>query len=189
MVEFIGSYTDPRYIELIMSLGTEIDLTIYLARADIAKYRELRAFFGCLVRVLEYLYKQNVRYKDIKPGNILVYSRNMLFTDFGLLFDFADADSSTTVSIVNGITSRYCTPEIAALEPRNTSSDIWSLGIIFLEIITVLKGKTVEFVYEFLELYRTRLKTVRINRAALVELIAEIEEIESIADNRALEWV
>lgn len=30
-------------------------------------------------------------------------------------------------------------------EPRNTSSNIWSLGVVFLEMIIVLKGKTVEY--------------------------------------------
>ena len=189
VVEFVGSYTDPRYIGLIISPVAEMDLSTYLARADTAKYWELRTFFGCLARALEYLHEQNVRHKDIKPGNILVYGGNVLFTDFGLSFDFTNADSSTTVSMVNGMTSRYCAPEVAALEPRNTSSDIWSLGVVFLEMITVLKGKAVEFVYEFLELHGTRLKTVRTNRAALVELMAELQEIESMADNRALEWV
>ncbi|KAL8634716.1 MAG: hypothetical protein Q9228_007706, partial [Teloschistes exilis] len=189
VVEFVGSYTDPRYIGLIMSPVAEMDLSTYLARADKAMYRELRTFFGCLTRALQYLHEQNVRHKDIKPGNILVHGGNVLFTDFGLSFDFTDADSSTTVSMVNGMTSRYCAPEVAALEPRNTSSDIWSLGVVFLEMIAVLKGKTVEFVYEFLELHGTRIKTVRANPTALVELIAELQEIESIADNRALEWI
>ena len=107
-----------------MSLVTEIDLSTYLARADTAKYKELRTFFSYLARVLEFLYKYNVRYKDIKPSNILVYRRNILFTNFGLLFDFIDADGSTTVSIVNRITRRYYAPEVAALKPRNTASNI-----------------------------------------------------------------
>ncbi|KAI4095768.1 MAG: hypothetical protein L6R37_007032 [Teloschistes peruensis] len=189
VVEFVGSYTDPRYIGLLMSAVAEMDLSTYLARADKAMYRELRTFFGCLTRALQYLHEQNVRHKDIKPGNILVYGGNVLFTDFGLSFDFTDADSSITVSMVNGMTSEYCAPEVAALESRNTSSDIWSLGVVFLEMMAVLKGKTVEFVYEFLELHGTRIKTVRANPTALVELIAGLQEIESIADNRALEWI
>lgn len=107
-----------------MSPVTEIDLSTYLARADIAKYRELRTFFSYLARVLEFLYKYNVRYKDIKPGNILVHRGNVLFTDFGLLFNFTDADGSTTVSMVNRMTRRYYAPKVAALKPRNTASNI-----------------------------------------------------------------
>ncbi|KAL2050827.1 hypothetical protein ABVK25_008888 [Lepraria finkii] len=189
VVEFVGSYTDPRYMGLIMSPVADMDFSTYLAQADPAKHRELRTFFGCLARALEFLHEQNVRHKDIKPGNILVHGGNVLFTDFGLSFDFTDADGSTTVSMVNGMTPRYCAPEVAAHEPRNTASDIWSLGVVFLEMITVLKGKTVEFIYEFLKRHGSRSGFVRTNSAALRELIAELEETGSISDNRALEWV
>ncbi|KAL8909888.1 MAG: hypothetical protein Q9171_004801 [Xanthocarpia ochracea] len=189
VVEFVGSYTDPRYIGLIMSPVAEMDLSTYLARADTAIFCELRTFFGCLARALAFLHEQNVRHKDIKPGNILVHRGNVLFTDFGLSFDFADVNSSTTVSMVNGMTPRYCAPEVAALEPRNTSSDIWSLGVVFLEMITVLKGKTVEFVYEFLERHGNQQKYVRTNSAALDELITELKKSGSISDNQALEWI
>ncbi|KAK3171443.1 hypothetical protein OEA41_003527 [Lepraria neglecta] len=189
VVEFVGSYTDPRYMGLIMSPVADMDFSTYLARADTAKHGELRTFFGCLARALEFLHEQNVRHKDIKPGNILVHGGNVLFTDFGLSFDFADADGSTTVSMVNGMSPRYCAPEVAALESRNTASDIWSLGVVFLEMITVLKGKTVEFIYEFFKRHGSRSDFVRTNSAALLELIAELEETGSISDNRALEWV
>jgi serine/threonine protein kinase/TolA-binding protein len=189
VVEFVGSYTDPRYMGLIMSPVAEMDLSTYLARADTAKYGELRTFFGCLARALEFLHEHNVRHKDIKPGNILVHRGNVLFTDFGLSFDFTDADGSTTVSMVNGMTRRYCAPEVAALEPRNTASDIWSLGVVFLEMIAVLKGKTVEFMYEFFKRHGSRQDFVRTNRAGLLELVAELEETGNISDNRTLEWV
>ena len=124
MIEFIGSYTDPKYIELIISSIIEIDLSTYLTRADTAKHRELRIFFSCLARALEFLYKQKVRHKNIKPRNILVYNKNILFTDFGLLFNFIDTDSSTTINMVNRITPKYYTPKVAAFKPRNTTSDI-----------------------------------------------------------------
>ena len=189
VVEFVGSYTDARYIGLIMSPIAEMDFSTYLARADPAKHGELRTFFGCLARALEFLHGQKVRHKDIKPGNILVRGGNVLFTDFGLSFDFTDADGSTTVSMVNGMTPRYCAPEVAALEPRNTASDIWSLGIVFLEMITVLKGKTVEFMYEFFKRHGSRQNFVRTNRAALLELVAELQETGNMSDNRTLEWV
>jgi len=38
VVEFVGSYTDPRYMGLIMSPVAEMDLSTYLARADTAKH-------------------------------------------------------------------------------------------------------------------------------------------------------
>ena len=131
---------------LIMSPVAEMDLSTYLKRADTLKHQELRTFFGCLARALEFLHKQNVRHKDTKPGNILVDGGKVLFTDFGLSFDFTDVNGSTTLSMVNGITPRYCAPEVAMQERRNTSSDVWSLGVVFLEMIVVLKGKTIDYI-------------------------------------------
>ena len=189
VVEFVGSYTDPKFIGLIMSPVAEMDLSAYLTGADTSKHRELRTFFGCLVRALEFLHKRNVRHKDIKPGNILVNGGHVLFTDFGLSFDFTDANGSTTLSMVNGMTPRYCAPEVAMQEPRNTTSDIWSLGVVFLEMIVVLKGKTVRYIDDFFAQHGSQQAYVRTNPAALPELVAELEVVGSKSDDRALEWI
>jgi tetratricopeptide (TPR) repeat protein len=189
VVEFVGSYTDPKYMGLIMSPVADMDLSTYLARAKSAIYGELRTFFGCLTRALEFLHEHNIRHKDIKPSNILVHGGNVLFTDFGLAFDFADKGGSTTVSMVNGMTPRYCAPEVANHEPRNTSSDIWSLGVVFLEMTAVLKGKTVEYVYDFLKEHGSRQAFVRTNPTGTEALIAELKETGSPTSNAALGWV
>ena len=189
VVEFVGSYTDPKYMGLIMSPVAEMDLSTYLKRADRLKHQELRTFFGCLARALEFLHEQNIRHKDIKPGNILVDGGKVLFTDFGLSFDFTDANGSTTLSMVNGMTPRYCAPEVAMQERRNTSSDVWSLGVVFLEMIVVLKGKTMGYIDEFFEQHGSQQAYVRTNYAAFVELVAELKAVGNISDNRALEWI
>jgi tetratricopeptide (TPR) repeat protein len=189
VVEFVGSYTDARYMGLIMSPVAEMDLSTYLTHADASKYPELRTFFGCLARALEFLHQQNVRHKDIKPHNILVNRGNVLITDFGLSFDFTDANGSTTMSMVNAMTPRYCAPEVALQEPRNTSSDIWSLGVVFLEMVVVLKDKTIEYMENFFKEHGSKQAYVRTNTAALLELVAELEGVGSLCDNRALGWI
>ena len=189
VVEFVGSYTDAKYMGLIMSPVAEMDLSAYLTHPPASKYPELRTFFGCLARALEFLHQQNVRHKDIKPHNILVNHGNVLITDFGLSFDFTDANTSTTVSMVNAMTPRYCAPEVALQEPRNTSSDIWSLGVVFLEMVVVLKGKTIEYMENFFKEHGSQQAYVRTNTVALLKLVAELEGVGSLCDNRALEWI
>jgi serine/threonine protein kinase len=189
VVEFVGSYTDPKYIGLIMTPVAEMDLSMYLANANMSKYGELRTFFGCLTRALEFLHLQNIRHKDIKPGNILVDRGSVLFTDFGLSRDFTGADGSTTVGMTNGITPRYCAPEVASYESRNTSSDIWSLGVVFVDIITVLKGKKTDYVNSFFQEHGSQQLFIRTNPTALLELIEELEGIGNASDNKALVWI
>jgi serine/threonine protein kinase len=45
--------------------------------------------FGCLLL--------KVRHNDIKPRNILIHQGEVLFTDFGLAFDFSKSSSSTSM--------------------------------------------------------------------------------------------
>lgn len=67
VVEYVGSYTDAKFIGLIMSPVAEMDLSAYLAHCDVSKHIELRTFFGCLATALEFLHHKKVRHKDIKP--------------------------------------------------------------------------------------------------------------------------
>jgi serine/threonine protein kinase len=164
------------------------DLAAYLACATADKYAELRTFFGCLATALEFLHSHNVRHKDIKPGNILVSGGTVLFADFGLSLDFTDATGSTTMSMVNGMTPRYCAPEVANHAPRNTKSDIWCLGVVFLEMIVRLKGKKIQYMDDFLRQRGTEQAFIRLNTAALPELIAHLATLGQWTDNRALEW-
>jgi len=189
IAEFVGSYTDPKYMGLVMSPVADMDLSTYLARDTASSHKELCTFFGCLARALEFLHGESIRHKDIKPSNILVHKGNVLFTDFGLAFDFTDAGGSTTVSKVNGMTLKYCAPEVANFEPRNTSSDIWSLGLVFLEMAAVLKGRAAEFVYEFLREHGSRQAYVRTNSDGLRELLADLRETSYPTDNVVLIWI
>lgn len=153
IVEFVGSYTDPNYLALIMSPVAEMNLTQFLERTPTTglskpEAEALRSFIGCLATALEYLHSSCIRHRDIKPQNILINNAKILFTDFGLSKDYSgEADSIT--SGFTGRTPKYCAPEVAEGSSRNSSSDVWSLGCVFLEMIAVLKGKTMPAIKDF----------------------------------------
>jgi serine/threonine protein kinase len=58
----------------------------------------------------------------------------VLITDFGTALDWSDDSGATTTGRPGPITSLYAAPEVIAYERRNESSDIWSLGCVFLEM-------------------------------------------------------
>lgn len=189
IVEFVGSYTDPKYLSVIMYPVAEQNLYEYLKTAGSADHGEMRTFFGCLTTGLQFLHDCQIRHKDIKPGNILVDKGQIYLTDFGLSLDFEDATGSTTVGSVYGMTPRYCSPEVALWEPRNTSSDIWSLGVIFLEMIVILKGRTLDWMNDFLRAHGSHQTYVRSNPTGLEKLLAELKQTASLSDNVALIWI
>jgi serine/threonine protein kinase len=144
IIDLIGSYTEPKYVGILFPVAA-CNLAELLNDYDIQSRRwTFRTWFGCLTSALKYLHDNNVRHKDIKPPNILVSDDNQpLLSDFGVSIDWTRYGQSTTVG-PTAMTPRYCSPEVAAYEPRNSSSDIWSLGCVFLEIWTALKGCTMK---------------------------------------------
>jgi serine/threonine protein kinase len=197
IIEFIGSYTDAKYIGLLMVPVADMDLATYIKNSSTAdssqsqsqSQSELRTFSGCLATGLEFLHEHNVRHKDIKPGNILVSNGGVLFTDFGLSLDFTDATGSTTMSMVNGMTPRYCAPEVARQEARNTMSDIWCLGVVFLEMVVTLKGQPIQYIDDFFKQQGSDHVYVRLNTDLIPELLAHISSSGQTSAKTALEWI
>lgn len=141
IVELVGSYTDSRNVGIIMSPVADCNLEQYFIGTP--EPTLLRTYFGCLAVAVRFLHENCIRHKDIKPSNVLVYRGNVLLTDFGISRDWSESGHSTSTGPTSK-TPRYCAPEVADYAPRNSSSDIWSLGCVFLEMWTVISGSTVD---------------------------------------------
>jgi serine/threonine protein kinase len=147
----------------------------------------LRTYFGCLTAALAYLHDQNIRHKDIKPQNILIYKANILFADFGLSRDFAD-DVGSTTSGLTPASPRYSVPEVAAYEARNTSSDIRSLGCVFVEMIAALHGLNVDWIKAFFAKHGSRSLHFHDNPAATADFIQALKNTVHPTDSPSLIW-
>lgn len=134
LVTFVGSYTDPRYIGMLTTPVAECDLQQLLQSAP-SNPSLLRQFFGCLCSAVQYLHSQKCRHKDIKPGNILVRKGTVFLTDFGTALDWSDRSGGTTGGTTGPFTPRFTAPEVFKCERRNESSDIWSLGCVYPDIL------------------------------------------------------
>lgn len=122
------------------------DLYVYMSRAS-----ALAASLSCCIHALEYVHRQTTKHMDIKPRNILVkpvhpslrYDTDpqwrIYLADFGLSRSFADQDHSQTEGPTS-YTPKYCAPEVKDYDSRGRSADIFSLGCVFLEVLTVYFG-------------------------------------------------
>lgn len=89
-----------------------------------------------IARGLHYLHKQRILYMDLKPANILFNSKmNPVIIDFGLSVVLDGDDDEITWNSVAG-TMGYIAPEKITRAKISMKSDVFSFGVILIEIIT-----------------------------------------------------
>ena len=96
-------------------------------------------------------HRQGVVHRDLKPENILVVApdddfelESVRVVDFGLAKLLADAGAATTGSVVG--TPYYMSPEQCLGEPLDARSDVYSLGVMFYEMLSGKRPFTAETV-------------------------------------------
>lgn len=164
IVQLVSSYTDPKFVGIIMSPVADCNLKEYLWGNFEPSL--VRTFFGCLAVAVRFLHEHQVRHKDIKPQNVLVYKGTVLFTDFGISRDWAEAGRETTTG-QTALTPKYCAPEVADWGPRNSSSDIWSLGCVFLEMFAVISGFSICQLSQYLETHGSHSSNYQLNHTGV----------------------
>ena len=148
IIHVFATYVAKREVGLILHpVADGGDLGIFLQDFKEAKAAQLvqpektkilESSFGCLASGLAFMHRQKIRHKDVKPQNILIHRGSIVYTDFGYSLDYSAIGRSTTTGMPNAFTRKYCAPEVSDYEPRNSKSDIFSLGCVFLEILCAL---------------------------------------------------
>ncbi|KAI1112335.1 hypothetical protein F5Y14DRAFT_442676 [Nemania sp. NC0429] len=142
LVRIIGSYTDTQYIAYLMKPVADKTLEQFLNTAEVLTSGDkvvLRLFYGCLAGAMNYLHTQNVRHRDLTARNILIDSACKVYIcDFGSSYNWKSRPSSKTKHRNVPTSPDYMAPEVAKGDERGTKSDMWSLGIVFLEMTTKL---------------------------------------------------
>jgi serine/threonine protein kinase len=105
------------------------DLSQYIASSE--NKNNIKYLYNILFG-LEYLYKNRILHRDVKPHNILIHNGLIKISDFGFAKAFEKNELITTFCG----SPLYMAPEIIKNKEYNSKSDIWSLGVIIFELFT-----------------------------------------------------
>lgn len=104
------------------------------------------AILAPIARALDYVHRQQIVHRDVKPSNILLQDdfRPML-SDFGILKLLEGKGEKVDSAIGAGIgTPEYMPPEQGMGKEVDFRADIYSLGLVFYEMITGQKPYTAD---------------------------------------------
>jgi serine/threonine protein kinase/CRP-like cAMP-binding protein len=96
-------------------------------------YKVAKYFLASIADALHYLHAQHILYRNLNPNDIIVKNNGKL-----VLIDFSCAkrlDPTHRTSTLIG-TPFYMAPEVIQESSYSYSADIWSMGVIFYEMVT-----------------------------------------------------
>ncbi|KAF8361031.1 hypothetical protein PRIPAC_87954 [Pristionchus pacificus] len=103
----------------------------------------MKSWFKQIVSAVTYIHKRNLIHRDLKPSNILFAEADHIkVCDLGIATERRhdeDTDSEITLSQYTG-TWLYMSPEQWKMRRYSSKSDVFTLGLIFAELCTVMTG-------------------------------------------------
>jgi serine/threonine-protein kinase len=104
-----------------------------------------------VAKAMEAAHARGVAHRDVKPDNLMVRPDGQVkVLDFGLAGSPDFGDGNTPLGALSG-TPRYMSPEQCKSLPAGTESDIFSLGVIFYEMITGVHPFAAKSIMETME--------------------------------------
>lgn len=139
IVRFREVFAKSGWLCLVMDFADGGDLSAVVKdRAKMEMPLEESRLLECFVQIadgLRYCHNQKMIHRDVKSKNVfLCRSGRALLGDFGLV---RVLDSTTELASSRVGTPYYLSPEIIKKQPYSFETDVWSLGVLLYEMITL----------------------------------------------------
>lgn len=130
IVKLVKTFKDNLRIYFLMEYVKGFDLFEVISRFSKVGIQDCQFFVACLVLILEFLHKNDIIYRDLKPENVIVDDEGYL-----KLIDFGSAKVVKGKTFTSLGTPHYMAPEIMSGTGYSDSVDWWSLGILMYELL------------------------------------------------------
>ncbi len=128
----VGDDQDLTYMAMEFLEGTDLDK--HIDKKNLLRLRKVLDMVGKIADALDFAHKKEVIHRDIKPANIMLLNNEQVkVTDFGIAK--AISSSRTRTGVILG-TPNYMSPEQIMGQKIDSRSDIFSLGVLFYQLIT-----------------------------------------------------
>lgn len=141
-----AGFTDQGAPYLVMEYLHGTVLTNYLVQGKSLSIERLRDIFLQLLDALAYAHSHGIIHRDIKPANIMLTETGRVkLMDFGIakMIDETTGANLTQSGMIIG-TPGYMSPEQVSGKPIDHRSDLFSLGVVFWECLTLKKAFAAE---------------------------------------------
>ena len=136
IVQLYDIYQTTNNMYIVTELCQDGDLLKLLQRRKKIPEGEAKMLLKDIVNGTKYLHKSGIIHRDLKPANILIKEGTCKLSDFGFAKSLQNEDVIMK-SIVG--TPLYMSPQILQKEKYTSKSDLWSIGLIYYEM---LHGRT-----------------------------------------------
>ena len=121
---------------LIFEYVDGITLSDHLKGKGRCNEKEALSIINSITSALKTAHEQNIMHLDLSPRNVMIDKEGRCrVMDFGLATIIAHADTSTKRTTAAG-TPKYMTPEHVSGTDLSPASDIYTLGLIYYELLT-----------------------------------------------------
>jgi CHASE2 domain-containing sensor protein/tRNA A-37 threonylcarbamoyl transferase component Bud32 len=128
----VGEDYDIAYLAMEFLEGT--NLTKYCQKDQLLPFPEVVRIVSAVAGALDYAHENGVIHRDIKPANIMILKNGEIrVADFGIAR--VVTTSKTQTGTILG-TPSYMSPEQIAGQKVDGRSDLFSLGVVFYELLT-----------------------------------------------------
>jgi hypothetical protein len=165
IVKAMGCYQEPcgrnsAYFYVLLFPAGENDLQIFLQEtcksatgADRTTFSSwIESWFICLTSALAYIHYQGIHHEDIKPANIIHRGSIIYFTDFSSSRRIRSWEQTSTDSPA-AVTRLFAAPEALYEGSKRlrhgSKTDVYSLGLVFIEMLTVMAGEDIDDLRRF----------------------------------------